>query len=163
MSITRRSFLAGLGSVSVGLLFRRHLDAVLESLERDLSTEPATPDELPSAAEIIVVPQMAFRAERLVVPSTIASSFMLENICIGDHPQLAPNAGIPAELFTISAIDTCFRLNTAAAGTEIRFRVRYIGSEPTGERFQAALIGSAAGDPTRRLVLPIDSGTAITA
>ena len=58
MEITRRSFLAGLGSVTVGLLFARKLDAVLESLERDLVAEQQTPDQLPSAAEIVVQPQM---------------------------------------------------------------------------------------------------------
>ena len=55
MDLTRRSFLAGLGSVSVGLLFHRKLDAVLDSLERDLVAEPQAPDQQPSAAEITVV------------------------------------------------------------------------------------------------------------
>jgi hypothetical protein len=163
MSITRRSFLAGLGSVSVGLLFRRRLDAVLESLERDLVDEPVVPDQPPSAAEIVVLPQTAFFADRLVVASSIASSFVLENISIGGYPQLVEGAGVPADLFTSSALDTALRLDTAAAWTEIKFRVRYVGPNPTGERFYAALIGRSTDGSGHRLVLPIDSGCAITA
>jgi hypothetical protein len=164
MTITRRSFFAGLGAVSVGLLFRRRLDAVLESLEQDLVDEPVVPDQPPAAAEIIVLPQAAFRAEHLVVASAIASSFVLENIYIGGRPQLAAGgSAVPAELFTASALDSAFRLETASAQTEIRFRVRYVGSNPAGARFLAALIGRSTDGPDCRLVLPIDSGCSITA
>ena len=164
MAITRRFFLAGLGSVSVGLLFRRKLDAVLESLERDLIDEPVEPNQAPSAAEIIVSPQVTFRPERLIVASTIANSFVLEDICIGGHSQFTPNNGIPAALFTIVAPDAYIHLSTAAAGTEIRFRVRYVGSDPAGARFQAALIGRVSDNYLgQRQLLPIDSGCAITA
>jgi hypothetical protein len=164
VAITRRSFLAGLGSVSVGLLFRRRLDAVLESLERDLVDEPAVPDQPPSAAEVVVQPQVAFRAEGLVVAALVADSFVLENICIGGRPQFALNNAVPAGLFTPAAVnDTALRLDAAAAGTEIRFRVRYVGANPAGARFLAALIGRSSGSSDRSLVLPIDSGCAITA
>ena len=166
MTITRRSFFAGLGAVTVGLLFRRQLDAVLNSLEQDLVTEPVRPDQRPSAAEIIVVPQTTFRAEQLVVVSTIATSFVIENIYVDGHPQLTTRTEIPAALFTLTALDaTALRLESAAPATEIRFRIRYVGSNPAGERFLATLIGTSvnsAGQKQQQL-LPIDSGCAITA
>lgn len=166
MTITRRSFFTGLGAVTVGLLFHRHLDAVLESLEQDLVTEPVVPDQRPSAAEIIVIPQTTFRAERLMVVSTIAASFVIENIYVGGHPQLAAMTEIPAALFTLTALDAAMlRLESATPTTEIRFRVRYIGNNPAGERFLATLIGTSvdsAGHKQQQL-LPIDSGCAITA
>lgn len=157
MEITRRSFLVGLGSVSVGLLFARKLDRVLESLERDLVSEQQAPDQLPSAVEIVVQPQTAFRAERLVVPIAIASLFVIENIRIGRVAQFAGEGGVPAQLFSSEAIDTVVRFDTAAPGTEIRFRVRYIGDDPVGVRFTAVMIGRRV-DGDGRLVLPIDSG-----
>lgn len=166
MAITRRSFLAGLGSVSVGLLFRRRLDAVLDSLARDLADEPIVADQAPSAVEIAIRPQVAFRPRRLVVAGAIAPQFVLEDVQIGGVPQLAGPA--PAILFDDRRVDSCLHLATAAAGTEIRFRVRYVGDDPRGARFIAALIGecSPGGDPVARVlptILPIDSGIAIVA
>lgn len=75
MDLTRRSFLAGLGGVSVGLLFHRHLGAVLDSLERDsaaeLVAEPVAAGQLPAAAEIIVTPVADFRPEHLMIPGVV--------------------------------------------------------------------------------------------
>jgi hypothetical protein len=158
MEITRRSFLAGLGSVTVGLLFARKLDRVLESLERDLVAEQQTPDQLPSAAEIVVQPQMAFRPERLVVPIAIASLFVIEDIRIGHVSQFVGQGGVSAKMFSSDALaDAALHLDAAAPGIEIRFRVRYVGDDPRGARFTAALIGRGV-DSRGRLVLPIDSG-----
>ena len=162
VDLTRRSFLAGLGSVSVGLLFARKLDRVLDSLERDLVAEQQTPDQLPSAAEIVVVPDVAFRAQRLVIPVAVASLFVIEDIRIGAASQFASSVGgIPAEVFSPNTIDSALKVDATAAGTEIRFRVRYVGSDPRGARFTAALLGTAVDGG--RHVLPIDSGCAIVA
>lgn len=160
MDLTRRSFLAGLGSVSVGLLFRRQLAAVLDSLEQDFIAEQQAADQLPSAAEIVVQPQMAFLPERLVVPDAIAPFFVIEDIQIGSRAQFASGVAISAEFFTATAVDAALKLDVAAPGTEIRFRVRYIGKDPRGKRFQADLIGRAA-DGRGMMVLPIDSGCVI--
>lgn len=158
MDLTRRSFLAGLGSVSVGLLFRRKLDAVLESLEHDLVAEQQAPDQPPSAAEIVVMPAATFYPNRLVVSPTIAPLFIIEDIRVGPVSQLVGDKVIPAapdpRVMDLS-------LATVTPGTAIRFRVRYIGSDPRGARFQAAMIGTGAHGDTRQLVLPIDSGVAI--
>ena len=162
MEITRRSFLAGLGSVSVGLLFWRKLDAVLDSLERDLVAEQQAPDQQPSAAEIVVRSEIAFRPERLVVAVAIARLFTIENIVIGNVSQFAqPQAGpLPAEMFSADSLENFVGLGVAAPGMEIRFRVRYVGSDPRGARFIAALFGTTVDGGSRR-VLPIDSGCAI--
>ena len=158
MDLTRRSFLAGLGSVSVGLLFRRKLDAVLESLEHDLVAEQQAPDQPPSAAEITIMPDRAFYPKRLVVSPSIAPLFVIEDIWIGRDHQITHELRDGAVAFA-PATDLAF--GAASPGTAIRFRVRYVGSDPRGARFQAAMIGTGAhGDP-RSLVLPIDSGVAI--
>lgn len=158
MEITRRSFLAGLGSVTVGLLFARKLDAVLESLERDLVAEQQAPDQLPSAVEIVVCPEAAFRPDRLVVPFALAELFVIENILIGQHAQFVGDGGVPSSMFTYET-PVELHLDVAAPGVEIRFRVRYVGDDPRGARFTAALLGQGV-DGSRR-VLPIDSGCTI--
>ena len=208
MAITRRSFLAGLGSVSVGLLFRRQLDAVLDSLERDLAVEPVSSDQLPSAAEIVVQPLAGFRPQRLVIAGVVVGKrvvpettfepcascdgegdddalcdvceglggtyvetgklverdvhhvpWVIEDITIGSHRQIADE--IPGDMFSSSAVDSLITMDTAAPGTQIRFRVRYVGEDPRGARFTAALVGTDVDG--RRCVLPIDSGGPIVA
>jgi hypothetical protein len=169
MSITRRSFFLGIGSVSVGLLFRRRLDAVLEDLSRELADEPQAPDQPPSAAEIVVLPQMSFRPDRLLVASAIAPLFEIEDVHIGNVSQVAScngSCGLPADVFsTASCADAPISFSTVSPGTEIRLRVRYVGMDPAGARFLAAMIGNDSSSPerVRRLVLPIDSGVAIVA
>jgi len=158
VDLTRRSFLKGVGAVSVGLLFPRKLARVLESLERDLVAEQETPDQAPTAADIVVGPDAAFRPERLVVHPATAALFVIEDIRVGAAAHVVQ--ALPAELFVSDAPTPVLSFDTASAGVEIRFRVRYVGDDPRGARFQAALIGrSVAG--VGRLVLPIDSVRAI--
>ena len=159
MELTLRSFLAGIGAVTVGLLFHRQLDRVLESLERDLVAEQQSPEQQPSAAEIVVVSDAAFRPKRLVIPVAVAPLFVIEDIRINRVSQFVGSAGVPAEIFAPDTIDAIVGLDTAAAGTEMRFRVRYVGDDPRGARFTAALLGYAP-DGSRR-ILPIDSHVAI--
>lgn len=160
MQFTRRSFLAGLGTVTVGLLFARKLDQVLESLERDFVAEPQSPDQLPAAATIVVVPVAAFRPKRLVVPPSIAPMFVIEDIRINGSSQIMGGTSIPAALFVPEAVDVELKLDTATRGAKICFRVRYVGSDPRGARFTGALVGRGVDSAGWR-VLPIDSGSAL--
>lgn len=141
-------------------MFRRQLDAVLDSLERDLVAEQQAEDQSPSAAEIVVVPDRAFRPDRLVVASAVAAQFVIEDIRIGSLSQFVGPGGISASMFDADAVDAAIALDATPAGTEIRFRVRYVGSDPRGARFQGALIGRVI-DSSARQMLPIDSGIAI--
>lgn len=70
MDLSRRSFLAGIGSVTVGLLFHKKLDRIIGELEAEMVTEPVTLGQLPAAAEIICECAMAFRPSRLIVSPT---------------------------------------------------------------------------------------------
>jgi len=151
MELTRRSFFVGLGAVSVGLLFARTLGRVLESLERDLVAEQQVTDQQPSAVDIVVVPSVEFRVDRLVVAPAVSSLFAIENIFIGGRAHVTRPQPLPADVFVPRLFDV------AEAGTEIRFRVRYVGTDPQGARFTAALIGTTAASG-RRQILGIDSG-----
>jgi hypothetical protein len=164
VAITRRSFLAGLGSVSVGLLFRRQLDAVLQSLERELVDEPQAPGQVPSAVDVVVRPQAEFRPRRLVVPGALASLFVLEEISVGSRSrQESWPVQASAGLFSAGCLDAPqLELGEAGPGTEIRFRVCYVGSDPAGARFLASLLGRSR-DSSQMMILPVDSGCAIVA
>ena len=147
--------------MSVGLLFRRRLDAVLDSLERDLVEEPQVADQLPSAVDIVVSVVSAFRPERLVVNPQIARKFVIEDIMVGSTSQLVATPGIPAEIFSASSTPSMV-LSTVMPGLDMRFRVRYVGDDPAGERFMAALIGTVV-DTRSMTILPVDSGGPIVA
>jgi len=94
-----------------------------------------------------------------VIPWTI------EDISIGGVAQFAPGTEVPGDIFSSDMTDARVQMDTAGPGAEIRFRVRYTGDKPGGERFRAALVGRAVGEDglPRMAVLPIDSGVEIVA
>ena len=85
---------------------------------------------------------------------------MIEDIKIGHASQFVGEGGISARMFSTDMTDAPLHLEAAAPGIEIRFRVRYVGDDPRGARFTAALLGRGV-DGNGRCVLPIDSGCAI--
>lgn len=158
--LNRREFAGGMGLLALRLLFRRRGAAAEDVLVDD----PEVADQAPSAIEITVIPQRAFLLERIVIPTPIARVFMIEDITIGPETQFA-GGSIPAEMFAAEVTHDCPPLFSAATpGAEIKFRVRYIGDKPGGERFVASLIGrSARSTGNSREVLPISSDCAVVA
>jgi len=148
MTLNRRDAIKGVGFLGLGFLFR--------GLAGKLVSERATPVQLPSAIDIDIEPQIMFRAERLVVPDSVGRDFVIENIYIGSTSQLAAAEPLSAEVFSPDAVGPGLMLDAAGPGTRIRFRVRYVGKKPGGDRFVGALYGSVPDG--RRMVLPIDSG-----
>jgi hypothetical protein len=157
--LNRREFAGGMGLLALRLLFRRRGAAA----EAALVDDPEVADQAPSAIEITVIPQHAFLPERLVIPTPIARVFMIEDITIGPEAQFA-GGSIPAEMFAAGVMDGPSVFSAAAPGAEIKFRVRYIGDKPGGERFIASLVGrSARSTGNSREVLPISSDCAVVA
>jgi hypothetical protein len=67
----RRSFLKGVGVVTVGLLFRRQLDGVLAQLESESAEEAAiAASQAPAGAVITSMTQGTFHPERLFIAGT---------------------------------------------------------------------------------------------
>lgn len=150
--MNRREAIKGLGFLGLGFLFR--------GVGGKLVREPTTPAQLPSAVNVDIEPQIAFRAERLVVSDHCARDFVIEDIRIGDASQMsARDTPIPAEVFSSADFTPGLALDAAGPGTRIRFRVRYVGKNPEGQRFIGALYGSVVDG--RRMVLPIDSGVLV--
>lgn len=152
--LTRRSFLKGLGAISVTLLWR--LDNVLDSLTAELSSTPPPVPRLPQAADIVVTPQLPFRARRIVVPDQIAGLFVIENIKVGPISQLVGE--IPAAVFRPHAFDTAITMDTATHEHPLTFRVRYVGTSLDGAAFFGTIVGASVTDhQTRMMVLPLQS------
>jgi hypothetical protein len=94
--------------------------------------------------EVISRPQIVFRGERLVIPSTaVAPFFSLIDVKIGNRSQLVNSTALPAQVFTETAVGIRLSLDTATVAQDISLAVQNI-DPVTAHTFQAALIGTAA-------------------
>ena len=162
MSISRRELFHGFGSIGLLALFRRRgvVDSpLIEIVENDILEEY---EENPSAIDMVVIAQTAFRADRIVIPNDIAHLWDLENITIGQVSQFAsPNTLIPAEVFTPDSFGNTMSMDVLSPGIEFKMRVRRRGPvnlKDNPERFMAAIIGTGIDSSNgRRMILPISS------
>jgi hypothetical protein len=89
--------------------------------------------------------------------------WIIENIEIRGRSQFTSDESLPGDLFSAQSLDPAVSFDSAEPGSEIRFRVRYTGDKPGGERFIAALIGTTRDKNglIGRAVLPIHSSVEI--
>ncbi len=107
---------------------------------------------------IVRRPQIAFKGERLVIPSSLATYFQIYEIRIGHCSQLVEPSAIPAEIFgspripedwkfeTIEVIDgdgiargERFDMDLAQVSTDMAIGITNIDHAP--HRFMASIIG----------------------
>lgn len=155
MTLNRREFAQGLGIFGLGFLFRN-------KVTKELVPEPTYLLQPPSAVDIVAETQLTFRPQRLVTPPT-SHDFVIENISVGDVAQMIEGDGIPASIFGPTDLATNINLDVAGPGAKIKFRVRYVGDNPEGEIFRAALVGDILDGRLRKGILPISSGIRIVA
>lgn len=109
------------------------------------------------AATLTTRPQARFIVDRLVVPDAIARDFVIEDIRIGNVEQIVAGAGIPAEAFT--SPDAHLAMDPVQSNQDLSMTVRYVGVDPNGAVFRAAIFGRDAEG--RRMVMPIGTGALI--
>lgn len=84
-------------------------------------------------------PQVIFRPDRLVVPSTIAGSFLINDLRVGKNSQFVNATAVPAEAFTQGAVGVRLKMDTTQISQDIVVSVTNISAGAL--RFNAALIG----------------------
>ncbi len=84
-------------------------------------------------------PQVNFRPSRLVVPDSIAPSFMINDFKIGMRSQLVAPGSIPAQSFTQQAVQTSMRLDTVNVGQFVTLDVTNVSTQTVN--FAASLFG----------------------
>ena len=84
-------------------------------------------------------PQLMFRPDRLVIPATIAPSFLITDLKVGKNSQFLNNGNVPAECFTQAAFGVRLKMDTAQISNNISIGVTNISAGAL--RFVAALIG----------------------
>lgn len=74
-----------------------------------------------------VQPQKVFKAERYIVPDTVAPDFMLDSITVGVALQSPANVSIPAQAFLPTSIYSNVDFDTCQISQQIVVRPRNIG------------------------------------
>jgi len=107
------------------------------------TTKRPSPPIMPGVGAIDIVsrPQICFRGERLVIPSTIAQHFSIIDIKVGNRSQLANSTALPAMTFCENAIGVRLALDTAVVAQDIALVVENDSRDE--QTFTAALIGTA--------------------
>jgi hypothetical protein len=84
-------------------------------------------------------PQVNFRPDRLVIPDSIAPSFMINDFKIGMRSQFVAPGSVPAQSFTQGAIDTLMLLDTVNVGQFVTLDVTNVSTQTVN--FAATLFG----------------------
>lgn len=93
-------------------------------------------------ASVINNPQVVFKSERLVVPSDIGGSFVIDDVIVGKNSQFASNAvGIPARTFDERGVGVGLAGDTAQISQNVIIKVTNTSGAPA--RFRATIIGPA--------------------
>ena len=94
-----------------------------------------------STATFQAQPQLIFRGSRLIIPSTLANNFVVNDIRVGKDSQAVSANAIPAAAFSELGVGVALGLDTATPGILITLLV----SNTTGgnQTFSAALIGTS--------------------
>lgn len=107
-----------------------------------LGFESATTIAPNTSATITSRPQVIFKGQRLVVPSDVSGTFVLDDVKVGKDSQFVAEGSIPARVLQENAVDVAFELDTAQISQDISISTTNIGGAPA--TFRAALIGQAA-------------------
>jgi hypothetical protein len=98
-----------------------------------LAVAPGTTVDIPSR------PQELFRGTRLVIPSSIAASVVVEDIKVGRSSQFVASGAQPGEAFKDTATGDNVSLDTARPGMDITLKITNVGG--TAVDFRATLFG----------------------
>jgi hypothetical protein len=96
-----------------------------------------------AAATITARPQsIAFRPQRIVIPSTIAPNFIILDIKVGNKSQLVQNGALPGEAFLPTLFDGEMEMDTVQTSQDFVLQVQNVSGAPS--QFRAAVYGRAA-------------------
>jgi hypothetical protein len=87
-------------------------------------------------------PNVAFRPRLLVVPSDIASHFLVSSIKIGEVEQFASTGPVPAVLFTENSFAVCLRMDVAKTSDFVSITVENTSDD--AQVFKCGLAGPVA-------------------
>lgn len=112
------------------------------TLSREILGIPRTTVAAGATVRVEVNPQKFQKCDRLIVPSTIAPFFQVDDLDIGKDSQFTSSDGAPAEAFSEVAVGVSLKGRTAGKGTTITLTVTNVSAAP--QDFRACIIGLTA-------------------
>lgn len=102
---------------------------------------PTTAVAAAAATTITSQPQVPFRGRRLIVPSDIAGSFLINDLKVGKNSMFPTSNPVPARAFTELGVGVDLNLDTAQISQIISLAVE--NTSGASLDFNAVLIGTA--------------------
>ena len=102
---------------------------------------PTTSVAANSSSTISTQPQVPFRGRRLIVPSDIAGSFLIDDLKIGKNSMFPSANPVPARAFTELGVGVDLNLDTAQISQLVTLSVS--NTTAGAVSFNAAIIGTA--------------------
>ncbi len=94
-----------------------------------------------TGVEIQTSPQTPFVGKRLIIGSTIAPSFIIEDLKVGKNSQFSATGGVSAEAFSEVGVGVALMVDPAYPGLDITLVVSNVGDDDL--RFLATFIGNS--------------------
>lgn len=102
---------------------------------------PTTSIAAGASANVTATTQVLFRGRRLIIPSRIASSVLIDDFKVGKNSQFPSSGPVPGRAFTESAVGVDLALDTAQVAQSITLAVT--NTSLAAINFNAALLGDA--------------------
>lgn len=102
---------------------------------------PTTALSASSSATITAQTQVVFRPRRLIIPSDIAGSLLVNDLKVGKNSMFPSADPIPARVFTETAVGVDLQLDTAQVSQLISLSIE--NTSGASVTFNAAVIGDA--------------------
>ena len=94
-----------------------------------------------TSANITKRPQVIFRPERVVVPSSVGVDFQMVDIKVGKNSQFSASGEVPAVVFAETSFGVRLKMDTCQVSMDVTLSVR--NTNAAQRNFTAAIIGPA--------------------
>jgi hypothetical protein len=94
-----------------------------------------------TSANITKRPQVIFRPERVIIPSSVGVDFQVLDIKVGKNSQFSASGEVPAVVFSETAFGVRLKMDTAQVSMDVTISVR--NTNAAQRNFTAAIIGPA--------------------
>ncbi len=98
---------------------------------------------VPAGATVNIIqrPQVIFRPERVVIPSSIGGSFQVNDVKVGKNSQFTTSSSVPAVVFSETSFGVRLKMDTAQVSMDVSLNVTNVSGADAN--FTAAIIGPA--------------------
>ena len=94
-----------------------------------------------TSANITKRPQVIFRPERILIPSSVGVDFQVTDVKVGKNSQFSASGEVPAVVFAETAFGVRLKMDTCQVSMDITISVR--NTNAAQRNFTAAVIGPA--------------------